>query len=149
MKVSGLRFTIITILILLIPIYANYELLINGKKANGIVIKTSKDNTGQFYSLYSIIQYQVDNQNFRIKGPENVEYPNGKEFTILYYPKNPKNAIIYSLKGICINKFTAVSITLFILWVAFYLSYSPKSEKRKSKKDYFKHNNYLNNNKLS
>nr|WP_320119815.1 DUF3592 domain-containing protein [uncultured Marinifilum sp.] len=148
MKVSGLRFTIITILILLIPIYANWKLLINGEKTEGIVIKTSKEDTGQFYSFYSIIRYKVEDKYHRLKGPENIEYPKGKTFTILYYPKNPENAIIYNIKGICLNKFTAVSIILFILWMAFYLSFSPKSEKRKSKKEFFKPSRYLNNKKL-
>ena len=102
MKVSGLRFTIITILILLIPIYANWKLLINGEKTEGIVIKTSKEDTGQFYSFYSIIRYKVKDKYHRLKGPENIEYPNGKTFTILYYPKNPENAIIYNIKGVCL-----------------------------------------------
>ncbi|WP_421919553.1 DUF3592 domain-containing protein [Marinifilum sp.] len=138
MKISGFRFFVITVLILLIPIYGNWKLFLNGEKAKGVVIKTSKDSMGDFYSLYSIIQYEVEGKQFQIKGIENVEYPTGKKFTILYHPKNPNDAVLYNFKGVYFNRLTSVSIVLFVLWVAFYLSFSPKSEKRKSQRERFK-----------
>ena len=140
MKISAFRFFVITILILLIPIYGNWKLLLNGKKTEGIVVKTSKDSMGQLYSIYSIIQYEVEGKSYQMKGIENVEYPTGKNFTILYHPENPHDAILYNFKGVYFNRLTAISIVLFVLWVAFYLSFSPKSEKRKSQRERFQTN---------
>ena len=146
---SGKRFVIITILILLIPIYANWRLLLNGEKTEGMVIKTSRDSMGQLLSYYSIIQYEVANQKFLLRGPENIEYPNGKKFTILYHPKNPHNSTIYNIRGIYLNGYTSVSMVLFILWIAFYLSFSPKSNNRKSKNFRFEQNDDYHHKNLS
>ncbi|MCT4601912.1 MAG: DUF3592 domain-containing protein [Marinifilum sp.] len=149
MKVSGFRFFIITVLILLIPFYSNWSLLLNGNKTEGVVIKSSKDSMGQLYSIYSIIQYKVNEKTYQIKGLENVEYPLGKTFTILFDPENPHEAILYNFKGIYFNRLTSVSLVLFILWVAFYLSFSPKSEKRKSQRERFKSNGNIPHRKLN
>lgn len=137
MKITGLRFFIITVLILLIPIYSNWRLLLNGNKTEGVVVKTSKDNIGQLYSIFSIIQYSVADKTYQLKGFENVEYPLGKKFTVLFNPKNPHEAILYNFKGIYFNRTTAFAIVMLVLWIAFYLSFSPKSENRKSQRDRF------------
>ncbi|RKD94590.1 DUF3592 domain-containing protein [Marinifilum flexuosum] len=149
MKITGFRFFIITALILLIPIYSNWRLLLNGDKTEGIVIKTSKDNMGQLYSIYSIIQYEVKGKNYQLKGLENVEYPLGKNFTILFDPNNPNDAILYNFKGIYFNRSTSVAIVMFVLWVAFYLSFSPKSDKRRSQREKFNSNGKLSHHKLN
>lgn len=149
MKITGFRFSIITALILLIPIYSNWRLLLNGDKTEGIVIKTSKDNMGQLYSIYSIIQYDVKGKTYQLKGLENVEYPLGKNFTILFDPDNPHNAILYNFKGIYFNRSTSVAIVMFVLWVAFYLSFSPKSDKRRSQREKFNSNGKISHNKLN
>lgn len=149
MKITGFRFFIITALILLIPIYSNWRLLLNGDKTEGIVIKTSKDNMGQLYSIYSIIQYDVKGKTYQLKGLENVEYPLGKNFTILFDPDNPHDAILYNFKGIYFNRSTSVAIVMFVLWVAFYLSFSPKSDKRRSQREKFKSNGKISHNKLN
>lgn len=149
MKITGFRFSIITALILLIPIYSNWRLLLNGDKTEGIVIKTSKDNMGQLYSIYSIIQYEVEDKTYQLKGLENVEYPLGKNFTILFDPDNPHEAILYNFKGIYFNRSTSVAIVMFVLWVAFYLSFSPKSDKRRSQREKFNSNGKISHNKLN
>lgn len=149
MKITGFRFFIITALILLIPIYSNWRLLLDGDKTEGIVIKTSKDNMGQLYSIYSIIQYEVKGKTYQLKGLENVEYPLGKNFTILFDPDNPHDAILYNFKGIYFNRSTSVAIVMFVLWVAFYLSFSPKSDKRRSQREKFKSNGKFSSHQLN
>ncbi|MUP38285.1 hypothetical protein [Labilibaculum euxinus] len=134
MKISGSRFLIITILILLIPIYANWKLIVYGEKTEGIVIKIVEENTGMLLSFYSVIAYEANQKQFTLKGPENVEYPIGKKFQILHLQEDPQNAIIFSIKGFYLNKFTSTSFVLFVLWIAFYLSFSPKSANRDSGK---------------
>ena len=148
MKITGFRFFIITALILLIPIHSNWRLLLNGNKTEGIVIKTSRDNMGQLYSIYSIIQYEVKGKTYQLKGLENVEYPLGKKFTILFDADNPYNAILYNFKGIYFNRSTPIAIVMFVLWIAFYLSFSPKSDKRRSQKERFKSNGKFSHPKL-
>ncbi|MBN2596296.1 DUF3592 domain-containing protein [Labilibaculum sp.] len=134
MKISGFKFLIITILILLIPIYANWKLIAYGEKTEGVVVKIVEENTGMLLSFYSVIAYEANQKQFTLKGPENVEYPIGKKFQILHSKKDPQNAIIFSIKGLYFNKFASISIVLFILWIAFYLSFSPKSANRNSGK---------------
>lgn len=134
MKISGSKFLIITILILLIPIYGNWKLIVHGKKTEGIVVKIIEENTGMLLSFYSIIAYEANQKQYILRGPENVEYPVGKKFQILHLKEDPQNAIIFSIKGFYFNKFASASVVLFILWIAFYLSFSPKSANRNSGK---------------
>lgn len=134
MKISGSKFLIITILILLIPIYGNWKLIVHGEKTEGVVTKVIEENTGMLLSFYSIITYEANQEQYILKGPENVEYPIGKKFQILHLKENPHEAIIFSIKGFYFNKFASTSVVLFILWIAFYLSFSPKSANRNSGK---------------
>jgi len=138
MKVSGLRFLIITTLIILIPIYGNWKLLLHGAKTKGTVVKIEKDNLGPLLSFYPIIAFQANQKPYLLKGPENVKYPIGKEFRILYLPEQPDDAIIFSARGVYFNKYTPVAVVLILLWIAFYLSFCPKSQKRKSESNRFR-----------
>lgn len=132
MKISGTRFVIITILILLIPIYGNWELLLFGEKTKGVVVKTIEENTGMLTSYFSAITFTANQKQYIIKGPENLEYEIGKEFSILYLSESPQDAIIFSIKGIYLNRLTAITVIIFLMWMAFYLSFSPKRESRNS-----------------
>jgi hypothetical protein len=134
MKISGSKFLIITILILLIPIYGNWKLIVHGEKTEGVVVKIIVENTGMLASFYSIIAYEANQKKYVLRGPENVEYPVGKKFQILHSKEHPQDAIIFSIKGFYFNKFASISVVLFILWIAFYLSFSPKSANRDSGK---------------
>ncbi|RUT79941.1 DUF3592 domain-containing protein [Ancylomarina longa] len=137
MKDSGWKFFLITILIVLIPVYGNWKLLLHGEKTQGTVVKMAQDNLGPLLSFYAIIEFQTDGNSYTLMGPENVKYPIGKKFTILFRPAQPDDAIIFSARGVYFNKYTPVAVVLFILWIAFYLSFCPKSKRRKSVKDRF------------
>jgi hypothetical protein len=134
MRISGYKFILITLLIALIPIYGNWELIIHGKKTEGVVTKIIEENSGFLLSFYSMISYEANHKEYSMRGPENVEYEMGRKFQILYLPEDPKNAIIFSIKGVYFNHYTSISFVLFLLWIAFYLSFSPKSTKRDSGK---------------
>lgn len=141
MKLSGSKFLIITILILLIPIYGNWKLIVHGEKTEGVVVKIIEEKSGMLLSFYSVIAYEANQKKYVLRGPENVEYPIGKKFQILHSKEDPQNAIIFSIKGFYFNKYASVSVVLFILWIAFYLSFSPKSENRDSEKQKKNSNN--------
>ena len=132
MKISGTKFIIITLLIVLIPIYGNWKLLLHGEKTEGIVVKVIEEDAGMLLSFYSIINYQANQKQYTLKGPENVEYEIGKKFSILYLPDTPQSSIIFSPRGIYVNRFTSIAVIIFILWIAFYLSFTPKSTNRRS-----------------
>lgn len=134
MKISGIKFIIITVLIVFIPIYGNWKLLVQGERTEGIVVKIIEEDAGMLLSFYSIITYQANQKQYSLKGPENIEYQIGKKFQILYMPDAPEDSIIFSPRGIYVNRFTSAAVVLFILWMAFYLSFSPKSTKRRSGK---------------
>jgi hypothetical protein len=141
MIISGSKFLIITILILLIPIYGNWKLIVHGEKTEGAVVKIIEENTGILASFYSVIAYEANQKKYTLRGPENVEYPVGKKFKILHSKEDPQEAIIFSIKGFYFNKYTSISVVLFILWIAFYLSFSPKSENRDSERQKNNSNN--------
>ncbi|BAX82087.1 DUF3592 domain-containing protein [Labilibaculum antarcticum] len=141
MKLSGSKFLIITILILLIPIYGNWKLIVSGEKTEGVVVKIIEEKSGMLLSFYSVIAYEANQKKYVLRGPENVEYPIGKKFQILHSKEDPQDAIIFSIKGFYFNKYASVSVVLFILWIAFYLSFSPKSENRDSEKQKKNSNN--------
>ncbi|MBI9059486.1 DUF3592 domain-containing protein [Labilibaculum sp. DW002] len=132
MKISGTKFILITLLIVLIPIYGNWKLLLHGEKTEGVVVKIIEQDAGMLRSFYSIITYQANQKLYTLKGPENVEYEIGKKFPILFSTNDPENSIIFSLRGIYVNRFTSAAVVIFILWMAFYLSFTPKRTNRRS-----------------
>ncbi len=132
MKISGTKFILITLLIVLIPIYGNWKLLLYGEKTEGVVVKIIEEDAGMLRSFYSIISYRANRKQYTLKGPENVEYQIEKKFQILFSPSAPEDSIIFSLKGIYVNRFTSAAVIIFILWMAFYLSFTPKSRNRRS-----------------
>ena len=118
-----LRYYFINLLILLAPIYGNWDLITKGKRCQGIVVDIKEIKQQLFYETYPQINYKVGNKIYLIEGPENADYPIGKQLELVYPENNPSGAIIYSLSGFLSQWYTVLAFVLLILWNAFYLSF--------------------------
>ena len=118
-----LRYLFINLLILLAPIYGNWDLISNGERCEGTVFEIKEMKQNFFYETYPQIIYRVGNETYTIQGPENVDYPIGSKLELIYSHDKPSEAIIYSVSGFLSQWYTIMSFVLLILWNAFYLSF--------------------------
>ncbi len=134
MRISRKKFILITLMFLLLPISANYRLLLFGIKTTGIVTKQEHDITNS-RTKYSVIHFNADSCSIDFIGPEDVVYPVGKEVTIYYNRKNPQKFIMFNFAGLVLNNKMIVPGVFLLMWFAFYLTIrntQPKSESRSS-----------------
>ncbi|MRT92854.1 DUF3592 domain-containing protein [Ancylomarina sp. 16SWW S1-10-2] len=118
-----LRYLFINLLIILAPIYGNWDLISKGERCQGTVFEIKEMKQDLFYETYSQIIYRAGDNSYTIQGPENVEYPIGSKLELIYPHDKPSEAIIYSVSGFLSQWYTIMAFVLFILWNAFYLSF--------------------------
>ncbi len=118
-----LRYLFINILILLAPVYGNWDLISNGERCQGTVVDIKEFKQKLFYETYPQITYKVANKTYKIQGPENADYPIGMKLELIYPQDKPSKAIIYSVSGFLSQWYTVMALVLFIMWNAFYLSF--------------------------
>ncbi|MFA8436589.1 MAG: hypothetical protein ACEPOZ_18930 [Marinifilaceae bacterium] len=152
MKITRPKFYFITLLIILIPLYSNWKLFVFGKVTTGEVVELREEITLlNVISTYPILEFQSPKGKHQLVGPENVYYPIGSEFKILYYRMNPDYCIIFNLSNLILNTKTIIAGLLLIFWTAFYLSFLNSSSRnfknRRSK--IFKPNSSMRISKLS
>lgn len=126
------RYLFINLLILLAPIYGNWDLIINGKHCQGTVVDIKEIKQQLFYETYPQISYKVGNKTYKIEGPENADYPIGMKLELIYPQDEPSAAIIYSVSGFLSQWYTILALVLLILWNAFYLSFLKGKPDKKS-----------------
>lgn len=127
-----LRYLFINLLIILAPIYGNWDLISKGERCEGTVFEIKEIKQQLFYETYPQITYKVDNKNYKIQGPENADYPIGSKLELIYPKDKPSEAIIYSVAGFLSQWYTIMALVLLIMWNAFYLSFlkgKPKYDK--------------------
>ena len=117
------RYYFINLLILLAPVYGNWDLITNGKRCQGTVVDIKEIKQQLFYETYPQINYKVGDKVYLIEGPENADYPIGEKMELIYPQDDPSAAIIYSISGFLSQWYTILASVLLILWNAFYLSF--------------------------
>lgn len=117
------RYVFVNLLILLAPIYGNWDLISKGERCQGTVVDIKEIKQQLFYETYPIINYRVGDKTYKIQGPENADYPIGKQLELVYPKDKPSAAIIYSVSGFLSQWYTILALVLLILWNAFYLSF--------------------------
>jgi len=117
------RYYFINLLIILIPIYGNWDLIRDGKRCTGTVVDIKEIKQQLFYESYPIISYQVGEKSYQIKGPENADYALGTKLELIYPEDKPSGAIIYSVLGFLSQWYSVLALVLLIFWNAFYLSF--------------------------
>lgn len=118
-----LRYLFINILIILAPIYGNWDLISNGERCQGTVFEIKEIKQQLFYETYPQISYKVDGKTYKIQGPENADYAIGSKLELIYPQDEPSEAIIYSISGFLSQWYTIMALVLLIMWNAFYLSF--------------------------
>jgi len=134
------RYYFINLLIILMPIYGNWDLISDGQRCTGTVVEIKEMKRQLFYESYPIINYRVGETTFQIQGPENADYPVGTSLELIYPQDEPSGAIIFSINGFLSQWYSVLALILLILWNAFYLSflkdkrkYSPDSKWKQNK----------------
>ena len=135
MKISRTKFYIIIVIILLLPLSKNWRLLLFGHDVTGVVKYHRDISAHKGYYRYSIIFYEVNNQEYQVKGPANVVYPVGKKIKIKYRDSNPSKCIPLNLSTIYFGKQMAFPGFLLIVWLALYINVknNPKIKNDESK----------------
>ena len=132
-----LRYLFINILIILAPIYGNWDLISNGERCQGTVFEIKEIKQQFFSETYPQISYKVGNKIYKIQGPENADYPLGSKLELIYSQDKPSEAIIYSVSGFLSQWYTIMAFVLLIMWNAFYLSFlkgKPKYDNSRTSK---------------
>lgn len=129
--VSPKMFWFITLMILLLPVTMQYRLLLFGVYTKGQVVGVEHVSTLGIVNIgpdkYSIIRFSTpDGTVVQFYGPENFEYPVGRELKVVYNPKNPKECSVFSIGAIYAGRKAIVPGILFLLWMAFYLAFRTK-----------------------
>jgi len=137
---KSFRYYFINLLIILLPLYGNWDLIVDGQRCTGTVVDIKEFKQQLFYESFPIINYRVGEKSYQIKGPENADYPVGSKLELIYPQDKPSKAIIFSVSGFLSQWYSVLAFILLILWNAFYLSflkdkrkYSPDSKWKQNK----------------
>ncbi len=125
------RYIFINMLILLIPVYGNWDLINEGERCEGTVFEIKKTQEQFFYETYPQIKYKIENKTYVIEGPENSDYPIGSKLKLIYSKDKPSEAILFSISGFLSQWYTVFGFISLILWNAFYLSFLKGNGKQK------------------
>ncbi len=128
MKIKRLKtvhFLVVFILILLLPVFKEWDMVLNGDRVEGVVIETRKELTGKESLIRgveyrSIIGYRYKNRNYTIAGPENLVYETGENVPLIVHPEKEDEVIIASLAGFYIHRRSIALIIVLILWIAIF-----------------------------
>lgn len=149
MHISRRKFLIVTILFALIPLSTHWKLFLFGQKTTGTVVKP-KISSPLLYSTdrYSIIEFKThEAKKILIYGPEDLEYPIGKEFKILYNKNKPQNYVILNAAGLLLTNKVILPIVALILWISFYLSFGQEAKRKQRTGSFISYNKSIENNK--
>lgn len=139
MKLTRNRFYLITLILLLLPIWGQWKLIIRGQTTTGTVVAQEEEITiFHASSYYSIIEFNHKEGVHKFRGPENIKYPLGTQLPIRYDKNNPHHCILLNVQGILLSPRSVWTVFLLIFWVAFYLSfwkYTPNKLKKNDKCD--------------
>lgn len=138
MQISRKKFLLITLMFLLIPLSANYRLLIFGEKTKGVVTEQKRASKNA-ETIYSIIHFEAEGRYIDFIGPEDVKYPVGKEVTIFYNKKNPRKFIMFNVAGLVLNNKMILPGVLLIMWFAFYLAMRETQPKSPQQSNLFRY----------
>ncbi|QKG79248.1 DUF3592 domain-containing protein [Tenuifilum thalassicum] len=127
-KISRKLFWFITIMILLLPITTRYRLLIWGEYTKGVVVGVEDVQLSILQGLgpdkFPVIQFATkDRQIIEFFGPENFDYPIGKELWVVYDTENPNKNTLLTLGALYASKKSILPGILFIIWMAFYFAF--------------------------
>lgn len=137
-RISRRTFVIVTILIMALPVSRKWRLILNGKKANGVVtdyrpvVRKNTDDT-KTVEFASVIHFRAGDSLRMAFGPQGLKYRTGRTVGVLYDPDNPDKNCILTFTGLYLSDYSAVPLILLIFWGAFYLSFNNYSKFARNK----------------
>lgn len=107
------------------PVAREWKLLLHGDRVEGKVVEMKKYVPGEevlirITSFRAVIEFQYQERNFRIPGPENLEYEIGEKVPLIIDPEDTDNYIIATISGFYFQSRSVMLIIVLILWIALY-----------------------------
>jgi len=131
-KISKLKFYVILVLILLMPVSKNYRLLLFGIRTEGIAMGYNESQSISAIpanSDYTSFRFETEKGSFYISAPENITYKSGEKAKIIYDKNSPEKCMIYSFSYLYSGPNAIIPGVLFILWIAFYTSFKKPAKR--------------------
>lgn len=124
-RLNIIHFLFVFVLILVLPVFKEWKMLLQGDRIEGVVIETKKKITGQESLIRgveyrSIIRYNYNNRAYLIPGPENLVYETGKKIPLIVHPEKEGEVIIANMAGFYIHRRSISLIVVLVLWIAIY-----------------------------
>jgi len=114
-RLTAWSFIFMLVTILLIPLYSSADLLLFGKKADGIMADHADEVNGSFERAIVFTADGIEYSAYSSYADE-YEKKTGNHFSILYRPDNPNRCCVYQLGALYSNKYTIVmGISLIFL----------------------------------
>jgi hypothetical protein len=136
---NRLFFYLSLFLLLTYPVTRHLNLFIYGVRTEGIVNSGSYQRIEESVQIYRIIHFTADGVVYKVNGPLNVSYDFGTKCKVIYNKKDPSDCIIPSFLFLY-TSFTAMCCYFILLvWVAFYTSFRPGSNKHPDKEASVQH----------
>jgi hypothetical protein len=133
-KISKLKFYVILVLILLIPVSKKYRLLIFGVRTEGIAVGYGENevrSTAPAYFDHTLFRFDTEKGSFEIRGPENIIYDLGDKVHVIYEKRNPNKCMILSFAYLYSGPNAMIPGVLLLVWIAFYTSFTRPEKKSK------------------
>ena len=117
---------LISLLLLAIPLLKNYNLLLYGKTAQGMVII---DNvTGSDFRHHNSIVYNVSDKQYKLKGEGEFDDKLGANVSVIYDVSDPDNVLLYSFTGLYLNEWCIFPGVGLIFLIAVYRGSKVKND---------------------
>ena len=133
MKFSARLYWSVVIFIPLLPLSANWDLLLFGETAKGLVTKIEVVEqesindigffSGKSISVFSIIEFETKNATYLTREIENVEYPIGKEIWVQYEEDHPETCLLLTGWTLYFGNHAIIPAFFFMMWSALYLTF--------------------------
>lgn len=124
-KLTYKVFISMSFLVISLPILFNFEYLLFGEKANGVMVGVESVSIIRSSAAVSIIEYSVRDRRYEYAGPKNVIFEEGEFVELFYIKSNPQNATLASplyfyFTAPGLNSLCAIFL---IFWIAVFSTY--------------------------
>ena len=112
-------------LVISLPILFNFEYLLFGEKANGVMVGVESVSIIRSSAAVSIIEYSVRDRRYEYAGPKNVIFEEGEFVELFYIKSNPQNATLASplYFYFTVSGLNSLCAIFLIFWIAVFSTY--------------------------
>ncbi|MFW6222160.1 MAG: hypothetical protein ACOC3T_00970 [Bacteroidota bacterium] len=113
------KFWLGCVIIVLLVLAPKLHLLIFGHQAKGKVVDFQVETTFFDQHLIPVIQFKTPEEKIQFKVKSGINYQLNETLNIIYYPKNPHDAKVYSFLGVFLDAVIGIPIYLVIWYFMF------------------------------